>query len=75
MKQKFDSIDNLLVWLFLFIDKQYNHTELPLYSLRISNNNVAFFTDVELYTCAIFTELLKMPNKKKMVIFTFGDTI
>ena len=64
MKRKFDDIDSLLIWLYIFIDKLYNQTELPLYSLRLSNNSVPFFTDTELFTCAIFTELLKCRSKK-----------
>ena len=64
MKRKFDDIDSLLIWLYLFIDRQYNQTELPLYSLRLSNNCIPLFTDSELFTCAIFTELMKCRTKK-----------
>jgi hypothetical protein len=42
----------------------YKQTELQLYLLRFSNNNTPIFTDVELLTCAIFSELVGCKNKK-----------
>lgn len=56
--------DCLLIWLYLLIDRMYKQTELQLYLLRFSNNNTPIFTDVELLTCAIFSELVGCKNKK-----------
>ena len=64
MKDIIDDFDNLLIWLYLLIDKMYKQTELQLYLFRFSNNNIPFFTDTELITCAIFTELVGCKDKK-----------
>jgi hypothetical protein len=64
MKTNFDNIDTFLIWLYLFIDDLFQQTELPLYTMRLSNNQEPYFTDVELFTCAIFTEIVGCNNKK-----------
>ena len=65
MKLTFDDNDSLLIWLYLLIDSLFTQTELPLYTERLSNNKYPFFTDVELFTCAVFTELIGFKNKKR----------
>lgn len=64
MKIKFDDTDDLLIWLYIFIDNLFKQTELSLYTMRLSNNNQPYFTDTELFTCAIFAELMGCKHKK-----------
>jgi len=64
MKIEFDDIDTLLIWIYLFIDNLFTQTELSLFTMRLSNNNCPHFTDTELFTCAIFTELIGFNTKK-----------
>jgi len=60
----FPDFDSLLIWIFVLIDDMNRQTELPLYTERLSNNNIPRFYDSELLTCAIFTELIGCRNKK-----------
>lgn len=64
MKTNFSDVDSFLVWLYLTIDNMNTQTELALYTERFSNNCVPHFTDTELFTCAIFTEMLGCHSKK-----------
>lgn len=64
MKIKFDDTDSLLIWLYIFIDNLFQQTELLLYTMRLSNNNQPYFSDTELFTCAIFAELMGCQSKK-----------
>ena len=64
MKIRFDDTDNLLIWLYIFIDGLFKQTELSLYTMRLSNNNRPHFTDAELFSCAIFAELMGCKSKK-----------
>jgi hypothetical protein len=57
--------DDLLIWLYLLIDPLFKQTELPLFTERLSNNKNPRFTDVELFTCALFTEIIGCKNKKQ----------
>lgn len=56
--------DSLLIWLFLEISDLFSQTELPLYTARFSNNYIPFFTDAELFTCAVFAQVVGYRNKK-----------
>ena len=64
MKIEFSDTDELLIWLYVFIDNLFQQEELSLYTNRLSNNCFPFFTDVELFTCAIFAELMGYRSKK-----------
>jgi hypothetical protein len=64
MKLKFDDRDLVLIWLYVEIDQLFAQTELPLYTERLSNNAHPNFTDAELFTCAIFAELMKCIDRK-----------
>ncbi len=64
MKITFSDTDELLIWLYLFIDSLFKQGELSLYTNRLSNNCFPFFTDAELLTCAIFSELMGHHTKK-----------
>lgn len=64
MKLKFSDIDTLLIWLYLMIDDMYKKTALQLCFLRLSNNQYPIFSDTELLTCAIFSELVGCKNRK-----------
>lgn len=64
MKLKFADHESLLIWLYLEICDLFRQSELPLYTERLSNNNVPFFTDAELFTCCIFAELMGCKDKK-----------
>jgi hypothetical protein len=64
MKIKFPDVDSFLIWLYLTIDDMNKQTELPIYTERFSNNCLPYFTDSELFTCAIFTEILGYHSKK-----------
>jgi hypothetical protein len=64
MKYKFEDVDSLLIWLYLTIDSMNTQTELPLYTERFSNNRIPHFSDNELFTCAIFSEMLGFHTKK-----------
>ncbi|MFQ5753782.1 MAG: IS982 family transposase [bacterium] len=64
MKLKFDDSESLLIWLYLEISELFSQSELALYTIRFSPNNVPFFTDAELFTCGIFAELLRGKDKK-----------
>jgi len=64
MKKEFSNTDDLLIWLYIFIDNIFKQGELSLYTLRLSNNCYPYFTDCELFTCAIFAELMGCRNKK-----------
>jgi hypothetical protein len=64
MKLKLHNRVFVLIWLYLEIDNLFTQTELPLYTERLSNNAYPFFTDTELFTCAIFAELMKCNNRK-----------
>ena len=64
MKLKFDDLDTFLIWLYTLIDNLFTQTELRLYTMRLSNNNYPYFTDSELFTCAIFAELIGLRTKK-----------
>lgn len=57
MIMKIEDYDSLLIWLYLEISSLFAQSELPLYTLRFSNNASAYFTDAELLTCGIFAEL------------------
>jgi len=58
MKLKFDLIDIFLIWIYNFFDNPFAQTELKFYAMRLSNNSNPYFTDAELFTCAIFTEVV-----------------
>jgi len=64
MMIKFSDVDSFLVWLYLTIDDMNSQTELALYTERFSNNCIPCFTDTELFTCAVFTEVLGFHSKK-----------
>lgn len=64
MKLKFDDRDLVLIWLYVEIDQLFAQTELPLYTERLSNNAHPVFADAELFTCAIFAELMKCIDRK-----------
>ena len=64
MKIEFSNTDDLLIWLYVFIDNLFQQEELSLYTNRMSNNRYLFFTDIELFTCAVFAELMGHHNKK-----------
>ena len=64
MKIKFSDTDTLLIWLYSTIDDMNTQTELKLYTERFSNNCNPFFTDTELFSCAVFTEMLGYHCKK-----------
>jgi len=64
MKLKFSDRESLLIWLYLEIDRLFAQSELPLYTERFSNNASPFFTDTELFTCAVFAELMKCKDRK-----------
>jgi len=57
--------DSQLIGLYIEISEQFRQTELPLYTARFSNNNLPLFTDAELFTCAIFTEINGYHTKKR----------
>lgn len=76
MKLKFDDRDLVLIWLYLEIDKLFAQTELPLYTERLSNNATPSFTDAELFTCAVFAELMKCVDRKSGYLYIakhYGD--
>lgn len=64
MEIKFENIDHLFIWLFIFIDDLCQQTELQFITVRLSNNHYTHFSDSELFTCAIFAELLGCKTKK-----------
>jgi hypothetical protein len=64
MKINFSDVESFLIWLYLTIDDMNAQTELPVYTERFSNNSIPFFTDAELFTCAIFAETLGFHSKK-----------
>ncbi len=64
MKINFSDVDSFLVWLYSTIDDMNSQTELPLYTERFSNNCIPYFTDTELFTYAIYTEMLGCHSKK-----------
>jgi len=64
MKSKFDDVDSLLIWLYIIIEDMNTQTELPLYTERYSNNRIPYFSDNELFTCAIFSKMLGFHCKK-----------
>lgn len=64
MKINFSDVDSLLIWLYSTIDDMNSQTDLPLYTQRFSNNCIPYFTDAELFTCAIYTEMLGCHSKK-----------
>jgi hypothetical protein len=64
MKLKFIDRDSLLIWLYIEILEIYQQSELPLFTVRFSNNYKPIFTDAELFTCAIFTEVFGHRSKK-----------
>lgn len=57
--------DELLIWLYLVIEKCFAQTELSLYTERLSNNRLPYFTDAELFTSAIFPMLMGYPIRKE----------
>lgn len=59
-----DDHESLLIWLYLEISDFIRQGELDLYPLRLSNNKVPLFSDAELFTFAIFTELMGCKHKK-----------
>ena len=59
-----DDRDSLLIWLYLEISNLFGQSELPLYTARFSNNSVPVFTDAELFTCAVFAQVVGCRNKK-----------
>jgi hypothetical protein len=71
----FPDFDSLLIWIFVLIDDMNRQTELPLYTERLSNNNIPRFYDSELLTCAIFTELIGYRIKKAGHKFISGFLI
>ena len=64
MKIDFPDVDCFLIWLYSTIDDMNTQTELSLYTERFSNNSVPYFSDNELFTCAIFSEMLGFHSKK-----------
>jgi len=64
MKIKFNDRDIFLIWLYIFIDNLFAQTELKLYTMRLSNNGHPYFSDSELFTCAIFAEVVGLRTKK-----------
>jgi hypothetical protein len=64
MKFKHEDIDSLLIWLYITLDDMNKQTELLLYTERFSNNRIPYFSDNELFTCAIFSEMLGFRCKK-----------
>jgi hypothetical protein len=64
MKIKFPDTDTFLIWLYSTIDDMNAQTELKLYTERFSNNCIPYFTDTELFSCAVFTEMLGYHSKK-----------
>jgi hypothetical protein len=64
MKNSFSDVDSFLIWLYSTIDDMNTQTELLLYTERFSNNCVPLFTDNELFTCAVFSEMLGFHSKK-----------
>ena len=76
MKLRFDDRDCVLIWLYLEIERLFAQTELPLYTERLSNNASPFFTDAELFTCALFAELTKCRDRKSGYLYIakhYGD--
>lgn len=76
MKLKFNDRDSVLIWLYLEIDKLFAQSELPLYTERLSNNTNPSFTDAELFTCAVFAELMKCVDRKSGYLYLqkhYGD--
>ena len=67
MKYKHDDVDSLLIWLYITIDNVNTQTELHLYTERFSNNRLPCFSDNELFTCAIFSEMLGFHNKNQVM--------
>jgi len=65
MKKQSEDHDDLMIQIYLLIEPLFGQTELPLYMERFSNNKNPYFTDAELFTCAIFTEVIGCKNKKQ----------
>lgn len=57
--------DELLIWLYVTIEKYFAQTELWLYTERFSNNRLPYLTDAELFTSAIFPMLMGYPIRKE----------
>jgi hypothetical protein len=69
MKYQSQNHDDSLIQIYLLIEPLFGQTELPLYTERFSNNKSPHFTDAELFTCAIFTEVIGCKNKKQGYLF------
>jgi len=61
----YDNNDELLIWLYLFIEQAHERF-LYLSCQRFSNNNMPNFTDVELLTTYLFGQINGFHTQKNL---------